>query len=71
VFRSFTQIFSLFLAISLLFSGLAVRPNPEDIFQQAEGATADDSKQIRRTITMVSEINKQRTCEDIYVFVKK
>ncbi|GKY97809.1 hypothetical protein MPSEU_000739000 [Mayamaea pseudoterrestris] len=34
-------------------SGLAVRPNPDDIFQQAEGVSAEDSGEARRTsITM-------------------
>jgi hypothetical protein len=47
-----------FIHFSLPFhSGLAVRPNPEDIFQQAEGATAEDSDQVRRTITMVRHGN--------------
>lgn len=49
----------LFVCIDVCNSGLAVQPNMEDgndrdrVFGMAENATADDSGQVRRTITMV------------------
>ena len=46
------------LLILVCQSGLAVQPNVDDsdrdrVFGLAENATADDSSQVRRTITMV------------------